>query len=154
MRSPETRLTDRWVGFAIVAAAIPLFIVTFWFPVIDWAPLGMAFWPRLLIGLLCALAAGMIAVGRFGGEEPGTLSGRALGVLAGSLAYVFLLTPVGYLIVTPVYLAALNLALATPAQRSWLEAALVALGGTAVTYGAFQYGLGIELPAGIVGELI
>lgn len=147
------RSTDRWVGIVVVLAAVPLLVATFWFPVIDWAPLGMAFWPRILIGVLLVLAGVMIVAGRFEGETPGPLSGRAFAVLGGSVAYVFLLLPLGYLVATPVYLAVLNLALATPAQRSAVEALLVGIGGTAVSYGAFHFGLGIDLPEGLTGGL-
>jgi hypothetical protein len=55
------RFEDAIVGVVIIAAAGLLYWATFYFRAVDWTPLGLAFWPRVLLaGLVLASLALMV----------------------------------------------------------------------------------------------
>ncbi len=127
-------------------------------------PLGPAAVPQLLaiaIGVLAAALAlsrlvlnGWLkptSVGEdeaFEAESGGTFSWvRFGGFSALSTAYLALLEPVGYLIVTPLYAAGVLLLLGV---RNWLVGVLAILVMVATLYVLFQIGLNVPLPRGIL----
>ena len=43
---------DRWLGIVLLAICAGLYHETFFFKTFDWDPVGMAFWPRVLLTVL------------------------------------------------------------------------------------------------------
>jgi putative tricarboxylic transport membrane protein len=65
--------------------------------------------------------------------------------------YVFLLRPIGFLIMTALYIY-LQSWLITPAdKRKPVKLAVISGGTSVVIYGVFVFGLNLMLPAGILG---
>lgn len=79
------------------------FAETFRFKVVPWDPLGMAFWPRLLIGGLAAFICLRFWHLRHevGEEQPGF--SRGIGVLAICIAYVMAFGAFGIFVATPAF---------------------------------------------------
>ncbi len=122
-------------------------------------PLGPAAVPRLLAGLIGALAIALAisrVVGRrwlkptsvgedetFATGEPSPV--RLFGVIILSAAYLAAMEPFGYILASPPYAAATLLLLGV--RSPWRIAGAVAP-MVVVLYITFQFGLGIPLPRG------
>ena len=142
------------MAVVLLVAGAALWWVTRGFPVVDWAPLSMAFWPRLLLACLGALALLMAWRGHMGGEAPEALAPRAFGVFGAAALYAAALQPLGWHLATPLFLGALNLALAAPGERRLAEALAVAAGGSALIWLAFAAGLRVPLPQGVLTGVV
>ncbi len=81
-------------------------------------------------------------------QAPMKLPIRQLAVVAVLLAYIALLEPAGFALGTFAFLLAL-LALLSP--LSWPRAIAFAVLGSALNYAVFKYGLGVQLPVGLLG---
>jgi putative tricarboxylic transport membrane protein len=81
------------------------------------------------------------------GDEPDHPASftRALAVMALTVAYAAAFNPAGYLLATPVYVAA---ALAVMGERRWRVVGALAVGWTLVTYVLFAQLLAVRLPVG------
>ncbi len=128
-------------------------------------PLGPAAVPILLAAAVGALAIGLglsrlvpnrwlkpEAVGEdesFARETGGRFSWlRFGGLVALSVAYLGVAEPLGYLVASPLYAAAVLLLLGV---RHWLRGGLAVAGTVLVLFLVFQFGLAIPLPAGLLG---
>ncbi len=111
-----------------------------------------------LCGVLLAgtalLGTGDGGAGLLAGAEPdveteaGPVSpARLLGAIAATAAYVALFAPLGYLLATPPYVAAIILIHGGAARRALLIAPPLV---TLVLYAAFRFGLLIPVPEGIL----
>lgn len=141
---------DRWVAVVLLVAGAGLFYDTFFFRTFDWDPVGMAFWPRMLLGGMAAVAVWHIVKGRVGVERAERFTPRAFVVFGGGLAYVFLLGYLGFFIVTPVALFAYSLWLRPLSARAVVSGAFVATVGTGLVYAIFEYGMDVILPRGFL----
>ena len=140
---------DRWIGIVLIVLCGFLFYETFFFRTFDWDPVGMAFWPRVLLAVIAAVSVWHIIVGNAGGTaEP--LSRRAFVVFAGAMVYVALLETVGFLILTPIAIFAYSLWLRPLSGRAVLWGVVLAGVGTAALYFLFQEGMTVYLPAGFL----
>ncbi|MDR7529043.1 MAG: tripartite tricarboxylate transporter TctB family protein [Armatimonadota bacterium] len=118
--------------------------------------LGPAFFPRLLAGSLAALAVVLMVRAGRGRSDPSPLPptrGRLLGAVLGLLvAYALVLPRVGFLLATPVLLAALLGLLgraSSPGQRlGWAGAGVAAVAMTLALYVVFGRALHVLLPQG------
>jgi putative tricarboxylic transport membrane protein len=127
-------------------------------------PLGPRVFPLALgaaIGLSgCVLAVATLAPGRRaapapvlveeGGAEsaPATLSpGRLVAAVVATAAYVASFEPVGYLLATPAYVAAILLVHGGASRRALLTAPILV---TAAFYAAFRFGLLVPVPGGVL----
>lgn len=151
MRDGSEFLFDRWLGIALLVIAAVLFYDTFFFRTFDWDPVGMAFWPRVLLGGMAAVAVWHIVKGRIGAERADRMTPRAFVVFGGGLVYVSLLDTLGFFIVTPLALFAYSLWLRPLSARAAVSAALVAATGTGLVYAIFEYGMEVILPRGFLG---
>jgi putative tricarboxylic transport membrane protein len=134
-------------------------------PGIQTDPLGPRAFPAAL-GAGIALCGGLLAAtvllgpgeggrkgpilepGSEGEAEAGPVSpARLLGAIAATAAYVALFAPLGYLLATPPYVAAIILIHGGAAQRTLLIAPPLVTG---LLYGAFRFGLLIPVPEGIL----
>lgn len=111
--------------------------------------LGPAFYPRLLAGVLTALAATLIV--RAAGDRsdaaplPPTRAPLLLFTVGMTAVYALLLPSLGYLIATPLLLGTVVWVLGL---RSLPRAAAAAVGMTAVLYVVFGKALHVLLPMG------
>jgi putative tricarboxylic transport membrane protein len=108
------------------------------------------FWGAVLLGILSVVLLVGPPSRRVSDSASGARSARARApvvVAGGLLAYVLLLEPVGFVIVTFLFL----LFLFRLVRRGWLVSGLVALTGTAACYALFQLWLKSQLPRGPLG---
>ena len=158
---------DRWLGGALVLAAVVLYFLVLpaeiempRFQVGGGAGGVVAspfFFPRFIVGVLGLLAAAIFLRGRTRAEALGDGEGFAFGreqaVRVGGAAailvsYVALLDVIGYVLLTPVALAALCVFLG---YRRWLAVSAIAVVVTVTVYLGFRYGMKILLPDGLLG---
>ena len=66
-------------------------------------------------------------------------------------AYILLLKPVGYLIVTPLFLFALIMLVAPKEVRKPVKFAIIGIVTAVITYLIFRYAFSVQLPMGILG---
>lgn len=115
--------------------------------------LGPTFFPRLLAILLGVASAGLVVRTWWtkasdlppAGDRPD----RLIGALVLTVAYLLLLPQAGYLLLTPLYLAAFALLLG---YRALLPLVGTALGITVTLYVVFGRFLRVRLPAGTLFE--
>lgn len=150
MTGQERKNQDRWMGIAVIAIGAYLLYETFFFHEVDWVPLGMAFWPRMLLGCLGGLSVYFIVRGSLDEGPFGCLAPMAFVILAGCLGYVLLIETIGWLVLTPVFIFALTLFLSDRSKRSLIQAAMSAVFGTIIVYFVFHYGLDVQLPDGLL----
>lgn len=124
-------------------------------------PIGPAYFPRLLALCIGMCAVGLIIEGIVGLMKQGlarrdlresapSLEGylRVLKTLLACAAYVFLLEPAGYIIATPVLIAAIMLIYGERQKRRIIG---MSLGFTVALWLLFALGLKVLLPPGILG---
>ncbi|MGQ0571301.1 MAG: tripartite tricarboxylate transporter TctB family protein [Armatimonadota bacterium] len=150
-------------GIIAVSRTIP--------PGVSTDPLGPRAFPIALgagIGL-CGLLLGAAALvfrgrpGRAGlladadpdeeaGGEAGPFSpARLVGAIVATGAYLAVFEPLGYLLATPPYVAAIMLIHGSAVRRALLIAPLLT---TAALYATFQFGLRIPVPGGILERIL
>lgn len=129
-----------------------LFYETFSFRRVDWDWMGLPFWPRLVLGFLMLLGVIFIIRGSLDEGPFNSLNAKAFLVLAGGAVYVALIPVLGYLIVTPVFIAGFSYALGPRTARSVLQALLVAAIATALIYSVFTEALYVQFPEGLMEE--
>ena len=142
---------DRKFGILILAICVPLFIETLYFPTRLYVPLGVAFWPRLLLGCLTAIAVFLIIRGSLDAGPFDKLNPKAFAAVGIAMVYVVLLDAIGYLLLTPVFLFVGSCILAGKIDRKQIvTATIVAVLGTSITYFVFHDGLYVQLPEGLL----
>jgi len=88
---------------------------------------------------------------RAGEEHDGVQWATVWLSIAGLVAYSFLLTPLGYIIATCLFILALTW---VAGSRKWVQNVAVALIFPVVVYFGFTELLGVRLPAGLLGALL
>lgn len=143
---------DRAVGICILFAGTILFRETLSFPPPNWDPLGIAFWPRILLGALMLIGVYLIIKGSLDDGPFERLNWRAFIVLASGVVYTCLLNTIGFILLTPpfMFLAVICLGGSLTKTRV-IEAILVAGGGTLFIHLVFVKGLRVFLPEGLLG---
>jgi len=142
---------DRCVGIVLLAASAGLLYDTFFFRTFDWDPVGMAFWPRVLLATLALVCVWLIVKGRIGSEAADRFTPRAFTVFAGGAVYVLLLGYLGFFVATPLVLFAYSCWLRPLSVRAVATSAVVAVLGTVLVYAIFEYGMEVILPRGTLG---
>lgn len=142
--------TDRIVALAIIGISIFLFIQTGKFVEEDSGELiSAAFFPRIIILALIACCAWLVIKSTMKPVSFPEPMGVAIGaVLIGG--YVFLINPLGYFIVTPLFLFFFPFTLG---YRKWGWLAAMTFGGTVFAYVVFFKVLGVPLPMGILENI-
>ena len=114
-----------------------------------WDPLGMAFWPRLLIGSLMLIGLVLVIHRQLERSAADRIDWRGVAALAGAVAYVAIMQRVGFIAATPPFLFAGVLLLGWPVSlRRVIEAGAFAAGGTVVVRILFEDFLLVSLPEG------
>ena len=142
---------DRIVGIVILLIGGFLFWETFSFRKAEWEPLGMAFWPRIILVMMGIIGVyytirGSVDKGPYQKVDP-----RAFLILLGGIVYVLLLNLLGFLIITPVFIFSFSILLGGTNRSNIIRAVCTAVICTIGVYLVFQKGLLIQLPEGILG---
>jgi hypothetical protein len=141
---------DRVVGIVILVVGALLFHQTFSFRTVDWDPLGLPFWPRIVLGLMAVTAVYLILRNRLDAGPFQRLQGRAFALLGGLSLYVLLLPWLGYLVATPLMLFCFHLALGGVRPARLLEAAVFAAVATWLVALVFEGWLFVQFPEGLM----
>ena len=136
----------------MLAVGAVLFYETFSFRLVDWDWMGLPFWPRLVLGFLGALSVLFVVRGSLDDGPSQSLNPRAFLVLAGGTLYVTLISVVGYVIVTPVFIAAFSYALGPRTRRGVVEALVTATVATLLIHYVFNELLYVQFPEGLLEE--
>lgn len=150
--SVSRKSQDRAIGLVTLAVSALLFYETYSFRVVEWDAMGLPFWPRLVLGCLGGLSLLFVARGSLDDGPHQLLDARAFAVLGGGVLYVALIPLIGYVIVTPVFIAAFSFWLGPRTGRSALQATLTAAIATAVIYYVFKESLYVQFPEGLLEE--
>lgn len=150
--------TDRYVGIGFVAfGAIMYYIATTWKANFTADPAGPAAIPKILCAGLIILGA-ILAIGGFRvktkSEKPVVTKDEAITVgllTVACIAYIALLPLVGYLIATPLLIAACLLIVGS---RNVKTIVLLSLIGTLVLFLLFYSILQVNLPLGFMKNFI
>ena len=139
---------DRIFGLVTIPVCLFLLYQTFFFKKFDWDPLGMAFWPRLiLIGLLIIsvyyLIRGSVDSGPYETVEPTAFISWVGGVL-----YIILMPYLSFIVMTPIFLFIFVCCLGGWNRKVMIEAAITAVVTTVFVYLVFQKFLMVDLPSG------
>ncbi len=161
----DLRRGELTIAAVLVALAVVIVLLTLGIgPGVPTDPLGPRAFPLALAGAigLCglllavtALAPGSLAgaaplLVEDGGEDPGPgdfSPGRLVAAVVATAAYVAAFEPLGYLLATPLYLAAILLVHGGASRQAlWTAPVLV----TAAFYAAFRFGLLVPVPDGVL----
>lgn len=145
-------------GLVILAASLALFWGTLGLERHPMVPVGPGFYPRIVLAITAAFALLLVVADVVSARKRGPGAARAgarpnhalvlvsFGIFAG---YVVLLPWLGFRVATPVFLAAMQVALERPADaRGWARVAAVAAIATLATYLVFESYLHVLLPRG------
>lgn len=156
---------DGIAGLVCLAISVWLLVLTIGLPPAVFVPIGPAFYPRVVLGLMAVLSAILVAGDVLAGRrrvgapgrspEAGTAAGDRPNyplVLASFVTfglYVLLLPYLGFRISTFLFVTALQAALEWPRSwRRWLLVVAVALATTVACVLAFEDYLSVLLPRG------
>jgi putative tricarboxylic transport membrane protein len=148
-------------GFVGMAFSAFAFIRTLGFRQFPLVPIGPEFFPRYLAAGLFICSAVLIIQALLSKpqkeQKAPTISPfdkgmqRLLVGIAIIIVYAILWEPLGFLIITPVAMAAIMLLLG---YRRYFMMALFSLGTTLVIFGAFSFFLNVNMPLGILRGLL
>lgn len=141
---------DRWVGLVGIAFSLGLIFSSFGIETPEWGDVvGPTFWPRLLCAGLLAVSVFLVIKPDPDGASDGAIGFRHFFAFGAAVLYVLALPILGFLIVTPVFIAFGYLAVgANTSRRRIGEALFAAAAGTAAIYLVFQVLLETQLPSG------
>jgi len=149
------RQRELTIGIVMAVAGVAYLLATHYVP--DKPGVDAATVPFILGVLMCVLGAVQIGTGlKLGaGAQEGTPEpvdyGTTLKTIALVVAYMALLTPVGFLVMTVVYLF-LQFVVLTPAGRKpgYAAYAVIAVVTSVAVYALFRYAFDVVLPVGLV----
>jgi len=153
----RTAFVDIAVGFAAIALLVAVVVLSERFPLPHRFQLGAAVFPRI-VAVLLALVGGSIALTRIVAGLRKTTAAtteyvviesprHVLAALAALILYGMFLRPLGFLIVTPMFLL---FTLRLLGVRSWIVIVLIAALSTAGIWIVFDMLLGVPLPNGLL----
>jgi putative tricarboxylic transport membrane protein len=143
---------DRRLGLVILAICAFLLYETFSFRVVAWDPLGLAFWPRVVLALLALVALWHVIRGSLDAGPFQPLQLRPFLILLGCTLYVLTIERLGWLIATPLFLVAFHLALGGLRKARLAEAVLFALLATTIVFHLFQGLVYVHFPEGLLEQ--
>ena len=142
--------TDRIVALAIIGVSIFLFMQTGKFVEDDFgSPISATFFPRAILVALMACCALLVITSKMPPVSFPAPKQTAMAALI-IVGYVLLIIPVGYFIVTPIFLFILPLSVG---YRKWGWLSLLAIGGSVFSYAVFYKVLGVPLPMGLLENI-
>ncbi len=144
---------DGVAGLVCLAGSLVLLGASQGLPQPALVPIGPAFYPRILFGIMAALSAALVVSDlarrrRRAPAPPPTQYRLVVLAFAVFTAYVVLLPWLGYRLATFLFVAVTQVALEPPRGRRWWMVLAVALATTVVTYYVFERYLSVLLPRG------
>lgn len=144
------RYEDALVGVVAIVVAASLFWATFYFRAVNWTPLGLAFWPRIILGGLVATAIVLIVLRQLDTHSKLKILRPEIILFAAIASFVIALPILGFIPTGFIYTFTTIIWLDAGRKTGRLRAALLALAATALTYVVFGIGLNVWLPTGRV----
>jgi len=141
---------DRKVGIVLIVLAGFLFVETLGFPVRKHLILNVTFWPRVILCLLTLLGCGLLVTNK-SADEGSRLKLNAFLTVGAGLVYTVLLEPIGFLLLTPLFIFAANIVLGKKyTMKRFVSAAVISIVGTGCIFFIFQKVMLIQLPEGLL----
>jgi putative tricarboxylic transport membrane protein len=148
---------DGIAGLACLGGSLWLLVLTRGLPRAALVPIGPAFYPRIVLGVMAALAVLLIAGdvlarrrSRPHRAEAGPRRNYRLVALTFAVfaVYVFALPLLGFRVATTLFVLALQVVLAPAGPRHWPRVIIVAVVTALVTHLVFEGYLSVLLPRG------
>jgi putative tricarboxylic transport membrane protein len=154
---------DGYTGLVVLAASLALFWGTLGLERHPMVPVGPAFYPRIVLGVVALMALMLVVADVWGRRRLGTQSpvvpaqagtqspNYLLVVIAFAIftLYVVALPYLGFRLASFLFLVALPVALEPPADvRRWIVVLALAVAATLVTHYVFEHYLHVLLPRG------
>lgn len=145
---------DGWSGLVVLAASLVLFWLTLGLKDNPLVPIGPAFYPRIVLGIVAVLAAALVVTDlliRRRAPAPASKANYAAVALHFAVfgLYAVALPWLGFRIATFLYVATANAAMAPPRNaRHWARLAALGLVTALATYYIFEHYLHVLLPRG------
>ena len=152
MADQSKRAQDRIVGILMMLVGVVMYYETYSFKTVEWDWMGLPFWPRLVISFLCALGLYFTVRGSVDNGPYRDMQHKAFYVLAGVVVYVALIEPIGYAIVTPIFIGLYSWSLSPKTKRAAIEAVVVGIVGTLIIFYIFKEALYVQFPEGLLEE--
>jgi putative tricarboxylic transport membrane protein len=146
---------DGIAGLICLAGSLVLWVAGRGLPQPALVPIGPAYYPRLLFGVMAVLSVGLVVsdvVARRRGVAPATSPSARYRLVVLTFAifglYVVLLPVIGFRLATLLFVGGLQAVLEPPRGWGWWLVLAVALGTTVLTYYVFERYLSVLLPRG------
>ncbi|WP_434362449.1 tripartite tricarboxylate transporter TctB family protein [Parasalinivibrio latis] len=155
-KTPINRLdSDGIFSLVIVAVCIILFTRSFYLPDVQWDPMGMAAWPRVIIIILAMLAIQNLFTKYRNKSELFKVEWPLSDffVIAFLCLYSFLLETVGFYLLTPPALMVLALWWSGFEKRFFIKSFVTSVLATLWVYVVFELGVSLQLPLGLLEGL-
>ncbi|MEH6725233.1 MAG: tripartite tricarboxylate transporter TctB family protein [Hyphomicrobiales bacterium] len=146
--SRPARYQDLIVGVVILVVAGLLYRETFSFPSVNWTPLGLAFWPRIVLGGIAAACLLLIVLRQLGDQPVFEVRMRESFLFVALAGFIIALPLAGFFLTSTAYVFATAVWLGDGTQNRVMRAALISIATSVVVYVAFSLGLGVRLPQG------
>ena len=149
---------DSVAGLACLVLSLGMLALTRGLPESAMVPVGPAFYPRIVLGLMAGLSLLLVVFdvrggrrGRVVGAKPAVAPNYRLVVVTFTtfIVYVVLLPLLGFRIATVLFVGGLQVLLDPPrSARRWVLVMVIAVATSWITYLAFEQYLSVLLPRG------
>lgn len=149
---------DGIAGLVFLVLSLGMLVLTRGLPESPMVPVGPAFYPRIVLGLMAGLSLLLVVLdwragrrGRPAGAKAAAAANYRLVVVTFTtfIVYIVLLPLLGFRVATFLFVGGLQALLEPPrSARRWALVLVIALVTTAVTYYAFEHYLSVLLPRG------
>lgn len=140
---------DRWVAMASLLLGGVLFYETFFFKTFDWDPVGMAFWPRVLLAILAAISLLYLIRGSIDGLDSLPVHTSVFVWFAGAMIYVASLELLGFYLSTFLAVTIYSYLIRPPSLKGAMLSALLAVFCLLTVHLIFVEAMNVSLPTGI-----
>jgi hypothetical protein len=145
-------------GLVFLILSLGMLVLTRGLPESPMVPVGPAFYPRIVLGLMAGLSLLLVVFDWRAGRRGRPAGAKAAGAanyrlvvvtFATFIVYIVLLPLLGFRIATFLFVGGLQAVLEPPrSARRWALVLAIAVVTTAVTYFAFEHYLSVLLPRG------
>lgn len=159
----KEKRTTILIGIFFLVFSIVLFVSAMAIPAPNALAIGGDFMPKIMAALLIICAMGFIIVGvtqKPISEDPAEKTGQEMDIKRWSLfaiefgllfVYLCLLIPVGFILMTSIYIFLQAWIITVKEERSPIKMAIVAVVSSIIIYFIFVKGFNLMLPAGLLG---
>lgn len=146
--SRPAQYQDLTVGVLVLVVAGLLYMETFSFPAVNWTPLGLAFWPRIVLGGIAAACMLLMVLRQLGHQPVFEIRMRECLLFMALAGFIIALPIAGFFLTCTAYVFATAVWLGNGTDNNVMRALLIAIATTGMVYLAFSLGLGVRLPQG------